>query len=134
MAKLITDYSVERDALLYVMSENCKPKGWRTDLLVEKLPESEDQLLLCSCCNGLSRDACLYEEELRCGLCIPEGVAWLPVKKIRNLVIQKMVIRLLVLFICWLDFFIRNITRNDQKEIPFSWATNILLLRKIIVL
>ena len=98
MAGLINDYSVERDALLYVMSENGKPKGWRTDLLVKKLSESEEQLLLCNCCNGLSRNACFYEEELRCGLCIAEGVAWLPVKKIRKLVIQKMVIYLLYLY------------------------------------
>ena len=95
MAELINDYSVERDALLYVMSDS-KPKGWRIDLLVEKLSESEEQLLLCSCCNGLSRDARFYEEESRCGLCIPEGVAWLPVKKNRKLVIQKMVIYLLL--------------------------------------
>ena len=78
MAELITDYSVERDALLYVMSD-CKPKGWRTDLLAEKLGESEEKLLLCCSCNGLLRDACFYEEELRCGLCIPKGVAWQPV-------------------------------------------------------
>ena len=65
MAELITDYSVERDALLYVMSKDCKPKGWRKDLFAEKL--SEEELLLCSCCNGLLRDACLYGEELKCG-------------------------------------------------------------------
>ena len=137
MAELITDYSVERDALLYVVSENGKPKGWRIDLLAEKLAESEEKLLSCSCCNGLLRDACLYEEELRCGVCIPEGVAWQPVKKIRNIVNQKMVICLLGLLICRLDFSLRNITRNDQKEIAFSQTlitTNILLLRKIIVL
>ena len=63
MAELITEYSVERDALLYVMS-GCKPKGWRVDLLAEKISESEEQLLLCSCCNGLLRDACLYEKNL----------------------------------------------------------------------
>ena len=77
MAELITDYSVERDALLYVMSE-CKPKGWRISLFVEKL--SEEELLLCSSCNGLLRDACVLEEELRCGVCIPEGIVWQPVK------------------------------------------------------
>ena len=71
MAELITDYSVERDALFYVMNENGKPKGWRIDLLAEKI--SEEQLLSCSSCNGLLRDACFYEEELRCGLCIPDG-------------------------------------------------------------
>ena len=96
MAELITDYSVERDALLYVMSD-CKPKGWRTDLLVEKLHKSEEQLLLCSCCNGLLRDACFYEEELRCGVCIPEGVVWQPVKMNRTIVNQKMVICLVLI-------------------------------------
>ena len=111
MAELIPDYSVERDALLYVMSD--KPKGWRRDLLVEKLYESEEQLLLCSCCDGLSRDACLYEEELRCGLCIPEGVAWQPVKKIRKLVIQKMVIYLLLgLLICGETFSIEILPKR----------------------
>ena len=98
MAELITDYSVERNALLYVMSENGKPKGWRIDLLMEKLSESEEQLLLCSSCNCLSRDACFYEEELRCGVCIPEDVAWQPVKMNRKIVNQKMVICLLLQF------------------------------------
>ena len=112
MAELITDYSVERDALLYIMSD-CKPKGWRIDLLVEKLAESEEELLLCNCCNGLSRDACLYEEELRCGLCIPEGVAWLPVKKIQKLVIQKMVIYLLLgLLMCGETFSIEILPKR----------------------
>ena len=93
MAELITDYSVERDALLYVMSE-CKPKGWRIDLFVEKL--SEEELLLCSSCNGLLRDACVFEEELRCGVCIPEGIVWQPVKMNRKIINQKMVICLLL--------------------------------------
>ena len=127
MAELITDYSVERDALLYVMSENSKPMGWRIDLLVEKI--SKEQLLSCSCCNGLLRDACFYEEELRCGLCIPERVAWQPVKKIRNIVNQKMAICLLGLLICWLDFSL-EILPNDQKEIPFS-QTLIIHIEKI---
>ena len=113
MAELLTDYSVERDALLYVMSENGEPKGWRIDLLVEKLSEPEEQLLLCSCCNGLLRDACLLEEELRCGVCIPEGVAWLPIKKIRKLVIQKMVIYLLLgLLMCSETFSIEILPKR----------------------
>ena len=95
MAELITDYSVERDALLYVMSD-CKLKGWRLDLLVEKLAESEEKFLLCSSCNGLLRDACFYEEGLRCAVCIPEGVALLPVKMNQTIVNQKMVICLLL--------------------------------------
>ena len=67
------------------------------DLFVEKL--SEEKLLLCSCCNGVLRDACLYEEELRCGMCIPEGVAWLPVKMNSKIVNQKMVICLVLLIV-----------------------------------
>ena len=96
MAKFITDYSVEleRDALLYVMSEDCKPKGWRIDLLVEKL--SEGKLLLCSCCNGLLRDACICNGALMCQVCIPEGTVFQPVVMNREIVNEKMVICLLL--------------------------------------
>ena len=52
MGELVTYSPVERDALLYVTREDESTKEWRVDLLVEKL-------LLCSCCNGLLRDACL---------------------------------------------------------------------------
>ena len=63
MAELIPDYPIERDALLYVGST----KGWRVDLLVEKLSSKvEEKVLLCSSCGGLLRDACIYEEEFRC--------------------------------------------------------------------
>ena len=108
MAEFITDYSVERDALLYVTSEDGSSKGWRVDLLVEKLSSKvEEKLLLCSCCNGLLRDACIYEEEFRCRVCIPEGVAWQPVKMNRTIVNEKMVICLLLLLVdCCLMFVI----------------------------
>ena len=97
MAKFITNYPVERDTLLYVMSEDCKPKGWKVDLLVEKLSSKlEEKLLLCSCCHGLLRDACICVEEFRCRVCIPEGVAWQPVKMNREIVNEKMVICLLL--------------------------------------
>ena len=97
MAKFITDYPVERDTLLYVMSDDCKPKGWKVDLLVEKLSSKvEEKVLLCSCCHGLLRDACICEEELRCRVCIPEGVPWQPVKMNREIVNEKMVICLLL--------------------------------------
>ena len=94
MAKLITDNPIERDALLYVTSGDGSSKGWRVDLLVEKL--SEGKLLLCSSCGGLLREAYIYEEEFRCGVCIPEGVAWQPVKMNRTIVDDKMVIYLLL--------------------------------------
>ena len=59
---------------------------------MEKLSSKvEEKLLLCNNCNGLLRDACLYEEELRCGVCIPEGVARQPVKMNRTIVNEKMV-------------------------------------------
>ena len=113
MAKFITDYPVERDTLLYVMSDDCKAKGWKVDLLVEKLSSKvEEKVLLCSCCHGLLRDACFFEEELRCGVCIPEGVAWLPVKMNREIVNEKMVICLLlhlVNCVCYLLFVCRFI-------------------------
>ena len=96
MAEVIKEFS--EDTLLYVTSEDGSSKGWRVDLLVEKL--SEGKLLLCSCCHGLLRDACLFEEELRCGVCIPEGVAWLPVKMNRTIVNEKMVICLLLHYMC----------------------------------
>ena len=63
------------------------------DLLVEKLSSKlEEKLLLCNCCKGLLRDACLCEEELRCRVCIPEGVAWQPVKMNREIVHERKVI------------------------------------------
>ena len=93
MAKLITDYPVERDALLYVMCENCKPKGWRVELLVEKLSSKlEEKVMLCSCCNGLLRDACVCDGTLMCQVCIPEDdTAWQPVVMNREIVDEKMV-------------------------------------------
>ena len=68
MVELVTYSPVERDALLYVTREDESTKEWRVDLLVEKL-------LLCSCCNGLLRDACLCDEALSCQVCIPKDIA-----------------------------------------------------------
>ena len=42
MAELIPDYPIERDALLYVGST----KGWRVDLLVEKLSSERESTIL----------------------------------------------------------------------------------------
>ena len=94
MAKFITDYPVERDTLLYVMSDDCKAKGWKVDLLVEKL--SEGKLLLCSCCHGLLRDACICNGAFMCQVCIPEGTVFQPVVMNREIVNEKMVICLLL--------------------------------------
>ena len=97
MAKLITDYPVERDALLYVMSEDCKPKGWRVDLLVEKLSSKlEEKVLLCSCCNGLLRDTCLFNGALMCQVCIPEDTVVQPVDMNKEIVNEKTVSCLLL--------------------------------------
>ena len=94
MTEVMKEFS--EGTLLYMTSEDGSSKEWRVDLLVEKLSSKvERNLLLCSCCNGLLRDACLFEEELRCGVCIPEGVAWLPVKMNRTIVNEKIVICLL---------------------------------------
>ena len=97
MAKFITDYPVERDTLLYVMSEDCRPKGWKVDLLVEKLSSKvEEKLLLCSCCHGLLRDACICNGAFMCQVCIPEGTVIQPVVMNREIVNEKMVICLLL--------------------------------------
>ncbi|KAI6661281.1 TNF receptor-associated factor 4-like [Oopsacas minuta] len=91
MAEKITD-SEGREDLVYIKTENGSYRGWRVDLLVENLSSKmELKLLLCSSCKGMLRDACLYEEELRCGVCIPEGVAWQPVKMNREIVSDKMI-------------------------------------------
>ena len=100
MAELLADYTLERDALLYVMSEDCKPKGWRVDLLVERLSSKlEEKLLLCSCCNGLIRDACVCNGAFMCQVCIPENIAWQPVEMNRSIVSEKMVSFLLCILL-----------------------------------
>ncbi|KAI6660154.1 TNF receptor-associated factor 4-like [Oopsacas minuta] len=91
MAEKITD-SEGREDLVYIKTEDGSYRGWRVDLLVENLSNKMGlKLLVCALCNGLLRDACLYEEELRCGVCIPEGVAWQPVKMNREIVSDKMI-------------------------------------------
>ena len=87
MAKLITD----------CMSEDWKPKGWRVDLLVEKLSSKlEEKVLLCSCCNGLLRDACICNRALMCQMCIPEDTVMQPVNMNREIVNKKMMSCLLL--------------------------------------
>ena len=87
MAELMTDYPIERDALLCVTSEDGSSKGWRVELLVENL--SEGKLLLCSSCRGLLRDACIHNGVFMCQVCIPEGIAWQPVEMNREIVNEK---------------------------------------------
>ena len=91
MAEVIKEFS--EDTLLYVTSEDGSLKGLRVDLLVEKLSSKvEEKLLLCSCCNGLLRDACICNGALMCQVCIPEGTVIQPVVMNREIVNEKMVI------------------------------------------
>ncbi|KAI6661207.1 hypothetical protein LOD99_10135 [Oopsacas minuta] len=91
MAEKITD-SEGREDLVYIKTEDGSYRGWRVDLLIDKLSSKmEEKFLLCSSCKGMLRDACLYEGNLRCGVCIPEGVAWQPVKMNREIVSDKMI-------------------------------------------
>ncbi|KAI6660628.1 TNF receptor-associated factor 4-like [Oopsacas minuta] len=91
MAEKLTD-SEGREDLVYIKTEDGSYRGWRVDLLVENLSNKlELKLLLCSSCKGMLRDACICEGELRCGVCIPEGVAWQPVKMNREIVSDKMI-------------------------------------------
>ena len=114
MAKLIIDYPVEIDALLYVMNEDCKPKGWRVDLLVEKLSSKlEEKVLLCSCCNGLLRDACLCNGALMCQVCIPEATVVQPVVMNREIVNEKMVSCLLLIYYC----FSKSASSNNSTQL-----------------
>ena len=110
MAELLTDYPLERDALLYLVSGDCKPKGWRVDLLVEKLSSTlEEKLLLCSCCSGLLRDACVCNGTYMCQVCIPKDIAWQPVEMNRCIVSEKMV-----------SFFLSRIVHPNLIEIKIQ--------------
>ena len=79
-------------------------RGWREELLVEQLTNKlEAKFLLCNCCKGLMRDACLMgkegKQELRCMGCIPEGVVWQPVEMNREAINEKLV-SILVNYFC----------------------------------
>ena len=70
--------------------------GWRVELLVEQLTSSvEQKFLLCGCCRGLMRDACVLENEgkqqLSCYVCIPQGVAWHQAQINRKAINEKIV-------------------------------------------
>ena len=75
-----TESSEEIEGLVYKRLEG-RYRGWRVELLEEQLTSKlEKKFLLCSYCSGVVRDACLLEregkQELRCLVCIPEGIAW----------------------------------------------------------
>ncbi|KAI6650763.1 TNF receptor-associated factor 6-like isoform X3 [Oopsacas minuta] len=91
MAEKLAD-SEGREDLVYIKAEDGSYRGWRVDLLIDKLSNKmEEKILLCSNCRGMLRDACVYEGDLKCGVCIPEGVAWQPVKMNRESVSDKMI-------------------------------------------
>ncbi|KAI6655964.1 TNF receptor-associated factor 6-like isoform X1 [Oopsacas minuta] len=91
MAKKL-GYSEGREDLVHIKTEDGSYRGWRVDLLVENFSSKvEEKLLLCCSCRGLLREPCLYQEEVRCGVCIPVGVAWQPVQMNREIVNDKMI-------------------------------------------
>ncbi|KAI6650538.1 TNF receptor-associated factor 3 isoform X1 [Oopsacas minuta] len=89
--KILPEFEGKED-LVFMRGEDGSYRGWRVDLLLEKLSSKvEEKLLLCSCCNGLLRNACFYQEKFRCGVCIPEGISWQPVEMNRIIVNEKMI-------------------------------------------
>ena len=87
--------SDEVEGLVY-KKLNGRYRGWKVELLVEQITNKvEERFLLCSYCSGLMRDACLLEnegkQELRCLVCIPEGVEWQPVEMNRETINEKIV-------------------------------------------
>ena len=95
-----TESSEEIEGLVYKRLEG-RYRGWRMELLEELLTSKlEEKFLLCSYCSGVMRDACLLEregkQELRCLVCIPEGVACLPSLMSRESVNEKIVSALFV--------------------------------------
>ena len=74
--------------ILSVRLDGCC-RGWRVDLLMEKLNgQVEETLLLCKLCGGLLREASLYEfdggQELRCSVCIPKNAGKQPAQLTMN--------------------------------------------------
>ena len=110
-----TESSEEIEGLVYKRLEG-RYRGWRVELLEEQLTNKlEKKFLLCSYCSGVVRDACLLEregkQELRCLVCIPEGVAWQPGLMNREAVNEKTVSAFL--FVC-----VHIITANFFESIP----------------
>ena len=61
-------------ALMLVRFEDGRYGGWRTGLLVDKMSKFEKKFLLCALCQGLLREAQIYEieskQEFRCSSCL----------------------------------------------------------------
>ena len=88
-------YSEDIEGLVYKRLDGSF-RGWRVELLVEQITSKlEEKFLLCSYCSGLMRDACLLEkegkQELRCLVCIPEGITWQPALLSRETINEKLV-------------------------------------------
>ena len=88
-------YSEEIEELVYKKLDGSY-RGWKVELLVEQITSKlEEKFLLCSYCSGLMRDACLLQkegkQELRCLVCIPEGIPWQPVEMSRETINEKLV-------------------------------------------
>ena len=97
-----TDSSEEIKGLVYKRLEG-RYRGWRVELLEEQLTSKlEERFLLCSYCSGVMRDACLLEregkQELRCLVCIPEGIACDTLEMNREVINEKIVS---ALFFCF---------------------------------
>ncbi|KAI6647636.1 TNF receptor-associated factor 4-like [Oopsacas minuta] len=81
-----------KEDLVYVKTEDDSYRGWRLELLKEKLSSRvEEKLLMCTFCKGLLREACICQEEFKCRICIPRGAPWQPVKVNREIVNEKMI-------------------------------------------
>ena len=98
-----TESSEEIEGLVYKRLEG-RYRGWRVELLEEQLTSKlEERFLLCSYCSGVMRDACLLEregkQELRCLVCIPEGLPWQPLEMNREAINEKIVSIVLFCFV-----------------------------------
>ena len=58
MAAVRVEGSEDGEGLLYKISEDGKDRGWKVELLAGPLFRVEENLLLCSYCRGLVREAC----------------------------------------------------------------------------
>ena len=106
-----TESSEEIEGLVYKRLEG-RYRGWRVELLEEQLTNKEEErFLLCSYCSGVVRDACLLEregkQELRCLVCIPEGMPCDTLEMNREVINEKIVSALFVcLFVCLFRLFV----------------------------
>ena len=99
-----TESSEEIEGLVYKRLEG-RYRGWRVELLEEQLTSKEEEkFLLCSYCSGVMRDACLLKregkQELRCLVCIPEGMPCDTLEMNREVISEKMVSLFVSLFVC----------------------------------